>query len=254
MIKSVLLYWNIVQVETRFIILRNNKVLLFISITIIISTLIIGSTLVINASINKKTPDPLLQSFYNNLEELEKDREYYIKEGKEVPESIEEKIRAIKEEIAQEEMNRRNKKQDIVPTFEPRGYVKEFKGFDDSEIRIDFYEEDSMKLSTPFGDKAYLENRLYSVAKTKYNILASGCRRDNPNEGIIINKVYEKDFDSYQKEYSYPGKGIIKFYEFDNDKKIVKFTYGDGLEGYFDTELNIAVFEKYEGKKDLENQ
>lgn len=230
--------------------LKYNKVLLSICVTIIISTLLIGSALAINASINKKTPHPLLQSFYNDLDQLEKVKDSHIKEGKEVPGDVEEKIRVIKKHIteSEEEMVNSNKNQDKVPASEQLEHENVNKGFDDSDLRIDFYEDDNVMLSTPFGDKAYLENRFYSAAKTKFNLLASGCKRDNTSEGIIINKVYEKDWDWYQDTYSYPGKGIIKFLEFDNNNKIVKFTFGDGLEGYFDTELNIAVFEKYVGK------
>jgi|GEM_PF-967543 hypothetical protein len=90
------------------------------------------------------------------------------------------------------------------------------------------------------------EYKINTMAKSNISILASGCRKDNEDIGVICSKIYSPtEFDVSIEEYEYPGKGAISFKSYADDNNVLIFTYGDGEEGYFDTRTNEAVFEKY---------
>jgi hypothetical protein len=195
--------------------------------------------------------------------ELTRLKEEYIRKGEKVPEELEAKIEFEKEyevQLREDEKKRLEDEKEYQEKIknapkDEKGYpilnttpLKHGFGYFSEEAQvIEKMEEDDSTPSHVFG-RRMLEYKINTMAKSKTSILASGCRKDNEDIGVIYNKIYSPtEFEISLGKYEYPGKGGITFKSYADDNNILIFSYGDGEEGYFDSRTNETVFEKYNG-------
>lgn len=197
------------------------------------------------------------------MAELTKMKEEYIRRGEKVPEELEAKIEGEKEyEAYLRETEKKRLEYEKEHEKKLKNAPKDEKGNPILNVEplkhgFGYFPKEQQVIkkvdtdpSTPgfiFG-RGMLEYEINTMAKSNISILASGCKKDNEDVGVIWQKIYSPtEFEVSVEKYEYPGKGAITFKSYADDNNILIFTYGDGQEGYFDVRANEAVFEKYNG-------
>ena len=190
----------------------------------------------------------------SETKEIEERISKMIANGQEVPFELKDKLESAKHSDKHMYINMILRGEEIpkdengnpILRYEPRKQGVEPRP--DSEIIIEKMPEPH-RYAMQFGENCYDTADIKSIAACRFNILASGFKRDDNTIGIIYNKIsFSDSFGSIKEHYEYPGKGAIIFESYADDYNIIIFTYGDNQEGYFDLRKNEAVFEKYESK------
>lgn len=195
------------------------------------------------------------------LEILEKEKAQYVKEGKNVPNELEQKIIGQKQKeldliATEEERQKFIEKEKKAPKDEKGNPIlsdkkpikKGFESFPQNEqvITIVNSKDGDGRPSTVFGHEIAITSIITTMANCNYNIIAAGCRKENEDIGVIYNKIYSNtEFEVNYEQYEYPEKGILTLKSYEDDNNILTFSYENGEEGYFDVRTKTAVFEKY---------